>query len=58
MIFREKQKNNGNGIFIKRKYGKNKKARFMRERVFTGKRDVKYMPLHPLFIVLKNLIYS
>ncbi|KHF97917.1 Sulfate adenylyltransferase [Gossypium arboreum] len=35
--FLEKTKNNRNGVFIERKYGKNKKTKFMGERVFTTK---------------------
>ncbi|KHG10958.1 hypothetical protein F383_12906 [Gossypium arboreum] len=34
------------------------KTKFLGEGVFTEKRDAKYVPLHPLFIVLENLVYS
>ncbi|KHG12966.1 hypothetical protein F383_18864 [Gossypium arboreum] len=37
MIFGEKQKNNEKGNFIERKYGKNKKTKFLGEGVFTEK---------------------
>ncbi|KHF98450.1 Cytochrome b-c1 complex subunit 1, mitochondrial [Gossypium arboreum] len=37
MIFEEKQKNNGKGIFIERKYEKNKKTEFWGDGVFTKK---------------------